>query len=255
MKSYTPDEVYSSLQQLGLSNGDVVMVHSSLFALGRIDGNGVSIRETDRVFFEALRACVGDAGTIAVPAFNFQFCKGEPFDLHNTPSQNMGNFSEYVRKLPDTIRSPHPMQSVCANGRDAHPICKGDTLSSFDPEGAFHQLLELDATLVLLGANIQAVSIIHYAEERSLVPYRYWKNFRGEYHAHGTTSTKEYRMYVRDMDLDPKIKMYNIETELRKNGQIRTATLGSGEVRAFKCKDFIKIATENIAQNPNYLLL
>jgi aminoglycoside N3'-acetyltransferase len=40
-------------------------------------------------------------------------------------------------------------------------------------------MLELDFKILLLGADVQAISLLHWVEQRLQVPYRYWKVFRG----------------------------------------------------------------------------
>lgn len=47
-----------------------------------------------------------------------------------------------------------------------------------------------DAKLLLLGATINAASIFHLAEQRLRVPYRYLKDFTGEYQENGHVSER-----------------------------------------------------------------
>ena len=85
-----------------------------------------------------------------------------------------------MRQQPEARRTPHPMQSLAVVGRYAADLAGRDTPSAFDPGSAFERMLELDFKLLLLGADIQAVSMLHYSEQRADVPYRYWKDFTGQ---------------------------------------------------------------------------
>ena len=63
---------------------------------------------------------------------------GFPYDPGgNTPSQDMGVFSEYVRCLPEERRTLYPMQSVAAIGKKAANLTGRDTLSAFDAGSGF----------------------------------------------------------------------------------------------------------------------
>ncbi len=119
-------------------------------------------------------------GTLVVPTFNFSFARGESYDPKVTPCEGMGAFSEYIRQHPKALRTPHPMQSLAIIGHSAEDLSGRDTASAFDPGSAFERMLELDFRLLLLGADIQAVSMVHYSEQRAAVPYRYWKDFTGK---------------------------------------------------------------------------
>ena len=55
-----PDRLCADLRRLGLSPGDVVLVHSSLSSLGHVIGGAEG-------FIEALRMAVAPGGTVLVP--------------------------------------------------------------------------------------------------------------------------------------------------------------------------------------------
>ncbi len=76
-------------------------------------------------------------GTLAVPAFNFGFARGEAYDPQSAPSIGMGAFSEYVRQRPEALRTTHPTQSLAVAGRWAKDLAERDTASAFDPGSAF----------------------------------------------------------------------------------------------------------------------
>lgn len=252
MKGYTGAELSDGLRSLGLRPGDTVLVHSALFGLGPLAGAAPA--ETAGIVLERLRSVLGDAGTVVVPAFNFDFCGGTPFDVATTPAKGMGIFSESVRQLPEAHRSPHPMQSVAAVGAAAAEICRPDTPSSFDTDGPFRRLLDLRAWLLLLGAPMQSASIVHYAEERVAVPYRYWKTFTAPYSHDAERSERSYKMYVRDMDLDPRLQLAVIEEGLRDAGQLAEERLGSGWIKACRTPDFVDLTITGLQRDPWWLV-
>ena len=120
--SYSDAELKSCLQSLGVEKGDCLFVHSSLKRLGKFVpalGQGDLDALLD-IFLDT----IGEAGTLVVPTFNFGFCKGQPFDRQNTPSDGMGAFSEYIRRQPPALRSQHPFQCVSAIGKFGRRDCR-----------------------------------------------------------------------------------------------------------------------------------
>lgn len=252
MQSYSRDQLKAALDRVGVSPGQTLLVHSSLFHLGRMAG--VSSADLPPGILGALRDAVGEEGTIAVPAFSFAFCRGTKFSRGDTPSEQMGAFSEFVRRQPDACRSPHPMQSISAIGPNAKRICSNDTTSSFSDSGAFDQLLRLDAQVLLLGATMQAVSLIHYVEERENVPYRYWKSFTGEWQDGDLCEQRSYQMFVRDLDKDPRLVLSPLHDDLLSSGRLKSAELGAGQIMAFGAAEFVALAHRRLSAYPLALL-
>ena len=115
-------------------------------------------------------------------------------------------------------------------------------------------LLDAGAKLVLFGAPMQAASLVHYAEERVGVPYRYWKEFRGPCTDAGHTEERAYSMYVRDLERDPQLKLEPIAERLAERGRYARRALGGGEVAACTFADFIETTIEGLRADPYWLV-
>lgn len=252
MKKFKVEELSDGLSSLGLIKGDLLLIHNSLFNFGV--PSDCKISELPSIMFNELQDVIGDEGTIAAPTFNFDFCKGLPFNKENTPSKSMGVFSEYVRKHPKAKRSKHPMQSIATVGSKTDFIIENDTESSFSPDGPFDRLNALNGKILLLGADFNSVSMIHWVEEKYEVPYRYWKTFKGTYIDKNILSEKSYKMYVRSMETNPLLKLYSIEKELIRTNKLLEIQIGSGSIKVFAISDFISIAEDFITRNPYYFV-
>jgi len=144
------------------------------------------------------------------------------------------------------------MQSVAAVGPAAEVICGPDPPSSFDPVGPFAVMLELDTRGLLLGAPMQSFSLVHLAEERAAVSYRYWKDFTAAYGPE--SQSRSYRMYVRDLALDPRLSLAPIEDALVERGLLAAARVGSGWIKGFATRDFLAVTLEHLERDPYWLL-
>jgi aminoglycoside N3'-acetyltransferase len=229
-----------ALLAVGVGPGDGLLVHSALQLLGQPEG-GL------QMIYDAISNLIGPEGTLAVPTFPFSFSRGLDYDPQTTPSTGMGVFSEFVRQLSGAQRTPHPMQSLAVIGKHASDLAGRDTLSAFDGGSAFDRMLDLGFKLLLLGADIQAASIVHYSEQRAQVPYRYWKDFTGRIRLHDGWQTKTYRMYVRDMEVDAQLRLTPIQHALEAGGQWRVAVLNFGEVACCTLAAFVVAADSLLA--------
>ncbi len=252
MLNVNREQVISTLETVGLKKSDGVMIHSALQFLGIPEG-GMGI------YFDALWAVLGigsGTGTLVVPTFNFGFAHGQVFDQAFTPAEEMGVFPEYVRQQSGVLRSPHPMQSVAAVGHYAADLTMRDTPSAFDPGSAFDRMLELDFKLLLLGADVRFTSMIHYAEQRMQVPYRYWKEFTGEVRLTGQPpQIRTYRMFARDLTIDPDISSAPVQKALEERGLWTSVPLNYGKVALCRFRDFVSVAEELISKDPWALVL
>ena len=115
------DELVLNFKKLGLSKGDVLLVHSSYKSFGGIEGGPQTV-------IDAIRSILTDEGTLIVPTFNYDFCDGKPFDIKKTPSK-MGIISELVRTDSNSKRTFDPdvtsLSEVCSAGLCDTPFLLG----------------------------------------------------------------------------------------------------------------------------------
>ena len=166
------------LKKLGIKEGDIVLVHSSMSKIGWVCGDEVTI-------VKALLECVGDNGTIVMPAYTNGNTNPdswahppvpdtwrEPirntmpeFNINNTPSRGMGKIAECFRNFEGTVRSNHPQLSFCANGKLKNEIVKVHDLSyALGMNTPLGKLYELNAKVLLLGVGYSNCTCMHLAE-------------------------------------------------------------------------------------------
>lgn len=236
-------QITDCLQAIHIQPGDGLLAHSAIQFLGRPTG-GVGM------YLQAIQQVIGPQGTIAVPTFNFGFARGERYDPQTTPSQGMGVFSEYVRQQPDARRTTHPMQSLAVLGGCAAELAQLDTPGAFDKDSAFERMLQLNFKLLLLGADIQYTAMVHYSEQRAHVPYRYWKSFSGETLTPQGWQARTYRMFVRDMSIDPHLILRPIQELLEQRAQWHAVQLNHGQIAACRLADFVAAADDLLSNDP-----
>lgn len=174
----------------------MVVIHSSLFHFGVFKGGAPA-------FSNMLESVFDDSYTILMPAFNWGFPKTKVWNYHTTKSQ-CGLLTEYVRKLPGTLRTIHPLHSLVARGPRAEWLASTISRSSFGDGSAFDKMIQSGAYNLSLGSEfIGGATFCHVAEERMRVPYRFYKDFPGEVtDAKNERVTVDFNMYVRVIEDD-----------------------------------------------------
>jgi aminoglycoside 3-N-acetyltransferase len=198
------DRIVSELRDdwraAGILDGETVLVHSSLKrTVARFARLGTKL--TPEAVLESFIEAVGREGTLLFPLFNFDFCKGEPFDIRRTPSQ-MGALTEAARQHPQAVRTGHPVYSFAVIGKHSPLFREVCNVSAYGPESPFQTLRALGGKIGVLNLPGQhSMTIYHHVEELHEVPYRFAKWFEGDYTGwDGSTSRRRFSIFVRDLE-------------------------------------------------------
>jgi aminoglycoside 3-N-acetyltransferase len=163
----TIQRLAADLRTLGVRQGGVLLVHSSLSALGWVPGGPETV-------IQGLLAALGAEGTLLVPALSFGIVTPEHpvFDVRTTPSC-IGAIAEHFRTRPGTLRSVHPSHSVCGVGpRAAELLANHDVdRTPVGPNSPFRRLRNVGGQLMFLGCGMGPNTSMHGVEEVAQAPY------------------------------------------------------------------------------------
>lgn len=169
------------IADLGVAPGDAVMVHAALRDVGpMLNGPDTLI--------DALLDAVGPQGTLLcyvnwaeeyedaldeegrVPAA----LKDEipPFDpARSRASRDHGAFAEFLRTVPGARRSGNPGASVVALGARADWFTADHALDyGYGPESPFARLVQAGGKVLMVGAPLDTMSLLHHAEHLAPIP-------------------------------------------------------------------------------------
>lgn len=155
------DRMTAQLKELGITDGDTVLVHSSLKSLGEPVG--------PQQVIDALINAVGKDGTVVFPALSYLYCNknNRYFDYYNTPS-NVGAIPEYFRtSIKGVVRSLCPTHSCCALGKNAEYVTSGHILDTTPcgEHSPFRRVKELGGKILFLGCGMRPNTSMHAVEE------------------------------------------------------------------------------------------
>lgn len=161
-------ELVTGLRGMGVEDGDVLFVHSSLKSLGFVTGGPESV-------IAALQEAVGPTGTLLLPTYYLPggtilaTCQmsGYVFDkrVHGT---NMGALPAAFLAVPGVERSIHPTHSVSALGHHARWLTAAHhrAPSVFGDGSPWQRFATLPRAKVLgLGISMGPVTFYHLLED------------------------------------------------------------------------------------------
>ena len=183
----TIDSLQADFRALGIRSGMVLLVHSSLRAMGWVCGGAVAV-------IIALQEILGATGTLVMPTHSTDLT--EPSQWENppvpeswwpviratmpayhpdlTPTRSMGVIAETFRKQQGCLRSAHPHHSFCAYGHQASQIINNHSLKFGLGEGSpLARIYDLGGSVLLLGVGYDSNTSMHLAEYRATFPTKH----------------------------------------------------------------------------------
>jgi aminoglycoside 3-N-acetyltransferase len=226
-----------------------VLVHSSLRAVGPMDGGGETL-------LRAFRQVLGPSGTLMVPTFTFEhsdpagwhYPPATPdaleraraavpvFDPQTTPTHIpwIGIFPEIVRRQPDATRSSHPVVSFAALGANAEFLTQNAPfhypLGSESPLARLHQL---NGKILLLGVTHKSNTALHLAEVWANAPY---------IHRSATLKTRPDEWTVMRGSPECSEGFSKIEPLLRQGRLLKTGHVGNAPSQLMRIRQIVSMA-------------
>lgn len=169
---WTETELTEAFRGIGLTEGNTVLVHSSLRRLGPVE------RGADGVI-DALLATVGPEGTVAVPTHTWGTVNARQPVFHQLCSPSIvGTLTNVFRQRADSVRGLHPTHSVAAIGRCAREVVEGherDTTpcSRTSPYG---KLVTWGGKILFIGVTLDCCTFFHGCEEWAECPWLFTRD-------------------------------------------------------------------------------
>ena len=162
---HTTASLMNDLSRMGLTGKETLMVHSSMRAIGEVEGRADAVLDAFQSFFAK--------GLLVFPTFTDASVNTRHplFDVKSTHSE-LGILTDLFWQRPGVLRSRHPIHSLAAIGKGAEKLCTGAEYYSslYDPASSWGYLFRRGLKILLLGVKLDRCTFIHAIEEWSGVP-------------------------------------------------------------------------------------
>lgn len=248
----TRSRLVADLRRLGLREGATAMVHASLRSLGWVVGGSQTV-------VEALLACLGPDGTLCaqvswedIPfgharwperwraAYEAEFPR---FDLRlSAAAPYEGRLAERIRTWPGARRSANPGTGIAAIGARAAELTADHRLDDgFGPGSPYARLVESGGQVVLLGAPLRTISLLHHAESIARARKR-WTTYRLPLGAGGWTAIREIDVWNGAYPYDGDAPLGGIAHAALGAGVGRQGTVGAATAQLFPAAELTRFA-------------
>ena len=165
-KIITKADLIHAFQAIGIEKGDVLLVHSSLSAIGYVENGPKDV-------VDALLEAIGADGHLLMPnspnaSFQLDYIRQlDLFDVKNSPSA-LGAISEWFRKLPNAERSAHPTEPVSCIGPEANWFVSDHfgQLTPYNSNSPFSKVIQRKGKILYLGVSLSnAGTNLHTLED------------------------------------------------------------------------------------------
>ena len=219
------EQIVQGLQALGLTEGDIVLLHSSLSSFGRVETGAQTV-------VDAFLAVLGERGTLVVPTFGA-----------------LGIITDVVKAHPRVVRSIHPIASVAAIGAHAEAICKDHwkAETAHGKDTPYTRIADLGGYICLAGVDQDRSTTLHTVEALLELPYLSdrTKTFQTE---EGEV-TQTWRFFP-----GPHREFIGLDRMLREKGLMRFGRIGNSVIRLMKSRDVIDACLEAGRADPSFVL-
>ena len=176
------------LRRLGLREGASVMLHTRMSSLGWVVGGSETV-------VRALLDVLGPDGTLMA----YASWEGHVYDAGDWPPEHRaaylaeppvfdpataavdpdyGRIPERVRTWPGARHSGHPEAGVVAIGARADWLCQPHDDDGYGARSPFARLVQARGQVLMLGAPLDTVTLLHHAEAIANVPSKRTATYR-----------------------------------------------------------------------------
>ncbi len=256
MKVLGKKELIEHFKELGLKQGDLIEVHSSLSSFGYIVGGSQTV-------VDALMECVGYNGTILMPLQCLE--NSEPstwinpkvhpnyikeirtklpaFDSKSSNVINMGEIIDNFRRRDNTIISNHPNKAFIAWGKYSKLICNYQSSNfAFSMESPPARLYELKGKILLLGVNYDSITSLHLAE--------YYGDYTPIKLNCAMVNENGFKKFKKFLDIEHNDQIFNeVGKILESQGFVKSVEIGNALCRLLPFNPLVDLTVKYIREN------
>ena len=246
---YTKQDILNQLEAMNAPKGGVVMMHTSLRAVGEMEGGAQGLLDAMIEYFTA------EGGLFCVPTHTWSNPGDGKFTLDLTnPSSRLGTFPSVAAADPRGVRSVNPTHSMMVFGdrAAAEEFVKDDpfVLTSTSPKSCYGKIIDRGGHILLVGVAHNRNTILHCVGEMLDLPNRMMTKPRPTLirEKDGTVYERDIALYYTDYTPDISWRFWKYETAFRYHHCITDGWIGSAPTQLCDVtgmKDVVELIWKN----------
>ena len=240
-------DYHVQLRALGLRPGDIVLMHSSMKALGT--------KMTPDAFLREVVAYLGPEGTLLLPALTYENVNAnQPLFSVRETEPCIGLLPRAFFRMKGVSRSLHPTHSVCALGKMAEELTSGHALDDtpVGPRSPFMLLPAYGGKLLFIGDVLGSCTFLHGIEEIAGAPYTLARG-RTRYTVENFLGQRQDR-YMISHDFDGWDQQYQRIREILTYPDLRTGKVGEADCTLIDAEALAEKALEKLRRDPFFFV-
>ena len=254
MKPYTKEEIFAQLQALGATGDGVVLVHSSLRAVGPVEGGGKALLDALISYFTK------DGGLLLIPCHTWHRL-GEEITLDMASSDNcLGALSTLAAEDERGLRTDSPTHSVVIFGdRERAKRFSDGEKEAKTPTGeetCYGRLYREGGKVLLLGVGHNRNTYLHAVDEILGIQNRMEKEkstFVSVKYPDGKVEKREIYLFYTDFVEDISDRFIKYEIPFRYHRAVTDGFVGNAPSQlcdAEKMKEVLERIYQNSPSDP-----
>lgn len=245
---FTKTDILNQLQAMGAPTDSVVLMHSSLRAIGNIDGGAEALLDTLIEYFTR------DGGLFCIPTHTWRNMDKD-ITLDMTSDENcLGALSGIAIRDGRGIRSENPTHSMVVFGdRDrALDFISNEPFVTFgtSADSCYGKLYDMGGKILLVGVAQNRNTYIHAVEDMLSMPNRVSAESRSVAikRLSGEIVRRDVFVHQTDYTNDVSLRYVKYETPFRYHGCITDGFIGNAPTQlcdARKIKETIELINKN----------
>ncbi len=244
---YTKEDIIDQLSAMGEPRGSVVLMHSSIRLIGKVEGGAKTLLDAMIEYFTS------EGGLFCVPTHTWANLKKDITLDMNDPKTCLGAFSDFAAADQRGIRSENPTHSmtVFGNRRRALEFIKDEinVTSGTAPESCYGKIYREGGYILLAGVAHNKNTYLHCVEEIIGTSNRLSEPLDVTVKlSSGELVKTKIRAHKTSFTDDVSLRFPKYETAFRYHGAIRDGFIGNAPAQLCDAR-IMKDVMESIMKN------
>lgn len=240
----------NQLEETISNDTDIYVVHGGIWSFAnKIDAPP---QEIPQIIIRILVDIIGPSKTLLMPTYTFNFPKTKIYDIRAS-KPSTGVLAQSFLNWPKVKRSYKPIFNYAILGPQTNDIIACKCSTAWGEDSIMGWLESSKAQFLSIGVHsLISCTYYHMAEQQCLVPYRYFKKFKGDLLSNGRNLGKCFEVfYVKPLGIDMTFLAKPADDALEATGLKKKSYAKSGTIiEGMNIADIVNVSKNLLLKDP-----